>query len=198
MAAVQTDALLTRKAALRDELRAQRRALDPAWVARHSTQAQDRLLALPEYAAAQTVGVYLGLGGEVETQKLITHSHQAGKRVAVPAFDAQQRTYGLVELAADEPLTRGPLAIPQPAVQQPVAIAAVDMLVVPGLAFDLVGGRLGQGGGHYDRLLAQPNSCWRVALAFEFQILDEVPRTAKDMLMHAIITEKRIIRVVGE
>ena len=100
-------------------------------------------------------------------------------------------------LAEGEPLAPGRWSVPEPAAPRWVAAEDVDLALVPGLAFDAAGGRLGHGGGYYDRLLAraEPRIACRAGIAWACQIVDRVPTGPHDVRMDWVVTEKEIRRV---
>lgn len=155
-----------------------------------------RLLNLPEFERARTVLFYIAFRSEVETQSLIDKALALGKEVAVPVVRAEPR--GLIpcrySCAADLARTTLGVLEPRPECACPVEPAAIDLVVVPGAAFDIRGGRLGYGLGFYDRLLAEVPRAPRVALAFECQLLSAVPAEPHDVPVDLILTEERAVR----
>jgi 5-formyltetrahydrofolate cyclo-ligase len=184
------------KGAIRDAIRARRRTLDPAWAAAAGAAAQARVTALPEFAAARTVLCYLAMAGEAGTAAILEAAWKAGKRVYVPAYDAGGRTYAPAELGPAAQVRAGHWNVPEPAEPRWMAAAGADLAVVPGLAFDRDGGRIGHGAGHYDRLLARwaGPRCFKVGFGFEFQIVAAAPLEAHDVRMDAVATEQALYR----
>lgn len=193
------DPLGGEKARLRAHLLAIRRALDPALQAAWSRAIADRLADLDAYRQAGTIHCYVGaVDGEVATRDLVAGALAAGKRVACPRVvwnPPRLEAYvieGLDELAATP---RG-LWEPAPAVianrARAVAAEAIDLVIVPGLAFDAEGHRLGFGAGLYDRFLAG-RRLPTAALAFSLQVVEAVPHTHHDVPMDWIVTEAALI-----
>ncbi len=92
----------------------------------------------------------------------------------------------------DRPLVPNRYRIPEPSPDGPVSPHELEIALIPGLAFDAAGGRLGRGGGYYDRLLAKlPSTCLRIGLCFDFQLVDRVPRAPHDLPVHRVITDLR-------
>jgi 5-formyltetrahydrofolate cyclo-ligase len=179
------------KAALRRHLLAQRAMLAPAEIARHSTAIAAYVCALPAFCASQTVMVYMALPQEVQTMQIITQARQAQKRVAVPVVRAQD----LVAVALSEgptQLRRGRFGILEPSgTPRIIHPQEIGCIVVPGVAFDTRGGRLGFGKGYYDRFLGQlPATTYRCGLAFGIQVVPCVPQAPHDICMHGIVTEQ--------
>jgi len=137
---------------------------------------------------------------EVQTYKMIEDALKMGKRIAVPTVSLKKNE--IVPFEIKNPrcrLVQGPFNVPEPASceRYPVFLEEIDLVVVPGVAFDKEGGRIGFGGGFYDRLLVRfseiKNEVKFVGLAFECQIVERVPREQHDVLVDFIITEKRVI-----
>jgi 5-formyltetrahydrofolate cyclo-ligase len=178
------------KAVLRREMKARRAGSDPAAAA--SAAAQARLCAMPEFARARRVACYLAAPGEVGTDAILRACFENGKEVAVPARRGAPADYGLCRLAPDVPLRAGALGIAEPARPDWVNAADMDVIVVPGVAFDAAGRRLGHGLGCYDRLLADAGRAFKAGLAFEWQVVPAVPAGGHDVAMDAVVTERTI------
>ena len=146
------------------------------------------LLLLPEWRAAGVVCCYLSTSTEVQTDAIIAAAHAGGIRVAVPTVPLP----GLAEVRADTTLCPGPRGVRQPEAIVPVPVDAVDLWIVPGVAFGRDGSRLGRGGGYYDRLLAQARGTV-LGLAFDFQIFDRLPVDPWDHFVDRIVTESGAI-----
>lgn len=184
------------KGEVRQRVLALRSALDAGEAGRLGARLQTSVLAQPEFARARRVGCYLALKGEVPTEAIIRQCHAEGRHLCVPGFDRARRVYGFVAYAPDAVMTAGPLGIMQPAETVPVAASTLDLVIVPGVAFDACGGRVGHGGGHYDRMLAG-STVFKLAVAFDFQVVEIVPVGHQDILMDAIVTESRVLRTAG-
>lgn len=159
----------------------------------------ERLSLLGEFAAATRLLVYVSTGSEVDTQGLIRQLLAMGRQVCVPRFEPATQGYATSMLHDfDSELTTGQYGVlePKPGVIRPSALKQIDAALVPGLAFDETGNRLGRGRGHFDRLLGQTGGV-RIALAFDFQVLDEVPAEAHDARMDFIVTETRVVNLRG-
>lgn len=180
------------KAALRLQVRARRDALDAHTHARVSNTIIDKLLSHEKWHLARSVLAYSSIGSELQTAPLLEATLAQGKALVLPRINKAQRRLDLFQVNALQRDTEaGVWGILEPRVQCPaVAAENVDLVIVPGLAFDLAGGRMGYGGGYYDELLPRLNQhCWRVALAFAAQIVAEVPREAHDECVDLLITE---------
>lgn len=133
---------------------------------------------------------------EIDTTALAQRAWEDGKRVLAPRVDWDAGRLGAVQIESfKEPDIRtGERGIAEPAGPE-VKIDEIDLVVVPGLAFDVRGNRLGRGGGFYDRFLAQPGfRAVRCGLAFEIQIVECVPVNAFDVSMHMLVTDAAVRR----
>ena len=185
------------KAAIRAAMRGRRAALTPALVRRDSGAAQARLLQLPAWAAARCVCCYLAAPTETQTDRLLEDCRRSGRRLCVPAFCPRRRAYFPAWLPPAAALAPGYGGIAEPRDPQWVpADARVELAVVPGLAFDRAGARLGHGRGHYDRLLALAGmrEAFKAGLAFEFQMVNQLPSCAWDVRMDVVVTELGVYR----
>lgn len=176
------------KARLRPTLLAARRALtaDQRRAAAHAATAG--VLVSAAWRDARVVALYQAYGAEIDPAALRAAAHAAGKTVALPRLDAAGVTLRVVD--ADTPLVLSAHGVQEPAADRPTLPPdQPDLIVVPGLGFDRRGGRLGHGGGHYDRLLARlPAGCRRVGFAYDQQVLDLVPTEPHDLALHALVT----------
>jgi 5-formyltetrahydrofolate cyclo-ligase len=184
------------KSRLRREILQKRDALPAANRVIHSASILQRLFELEAMRAARWVKFYVSYGSEVETPGMIAHALTHGKRVAVPIVkEGRQLILSEITNPVRE-LAPGFMGIPEPKPEfvRPVALDDMNLLVVPGIAFDVAGNRLGQGAGYYDRLLSQASGRIPIAgLAFECQIVPRMPASSHDVKVDFIITEKRTI-----
>ena len=187
------------KIALREQMRARLAELGAADIRAKSAAIWERLPLVKEFAAATRLLVYVSTGNEVDTHGLIRQLLAMRRQVCVPRFDPTTQSYAVSVLHDfDAELTTGKFGIlePKPEAVRPTALDQINAVLVPGLAFDETGNRLGRGSGHFDRLLRQTSGV-KVALAFDFQILDEVPAEAHDARMDFIVTETRVVNPKG-
>jgi 5-formyltetrahydrofolate cyclo-ligase len=184
------------KEEIRGFVRRRRRGLDPAWVAAQSRKAAERVAAIREFEGAQTVCLYLSVGGEVSTRDLLDVCREKGKAVLVPA--ARDGAYALCRLEDGTPMRTGACRVPEPCSPVWADPACADVVVVPGVAFDRAGGRVGHGGGHYDRMLAGLTGARRVGLGFDFQLLEKVPMEVHDQRMDVVVTPSRTVETNTE
>jgi 5-formyltetrahydrofolate cyclo-ligase len=182
---------------LRRAVLARRDQLAPETRAEFSRTISERFWSLDELRGAATIHVSLSVRSEVSTADLVTQARRRGIRIVVPVTITEARRLVLTELVEGATLVPGPFGIsePHPDSRVPVPIESLDAVVVPGLAFDPQGNRLGWGAGYYDRLLAGVGlGTPVVALAFECQIVPSIPSLGHDVRMSAIVTEQRVIR----
>ena len=180
-----------RKHRIRERIRSLRRGFDAAWIGQASPLVMEKVLALPQFTAARVVSCYMALPHEVQTEGLIEMCWQLGKRVCVPALEKGSRDYELAWLEAGEETVPGPMKIQQPRRIRRVQPKDVGFMVVPAMAFDRSGNRLGHGYGHYDRLMAKCPG-YKVGLVFEVQIVDEVPMEPQDVAVDVVVTEQNL------
>jgi len=176
------------KARLRLVMQAARRALTSAERSAAASAATAALTADPTWRAARVVALYHAYGAELDTGALLLAAHAAGKSVALPRVEPTGVSLRIV--ATDSPLVRSTQGVREPSADRPLLPPGEpDLIVVPGLAFDRHGGRLGHGGGHYDRLLATlPAACLRVGFGYDQQVVDLVPTEPHDQRLHALVT----------
>ncbi|MCH7650546.1 MAG: 5-formyltetrahydrofolate cyclo-ligase [Nitrospinae bacterium] len=202
MGAVATETLVRQKAAIRRKILDRRQSQDPEVRADHSRRIIAALLRHEAFIQAKAILVYLSKDEEVGTDALLAPAFESGKRVFVPVVDRDSHELRIAELSGpDIRYQLGPFGIRQPLVEEGLNFVppeAVDLVVAPGVAFDRKGGRLGHGKGYYDRLLSRLGShVTRVALAFDFQVLDAVPQDGNDVRMDTLITEKSTLNCSG-
>lgn len=190
----------TRKRAIRTQMRSIRP--DPPQREERSARIWEKLLSLAEYQRAGTVMIYVDMPGEVRTQPYLPDVRRQGKQVVVPYCDGEELGLFLLESSAE--LTPGTLGILEPSgalralPAKQAEVSSLDLLVVPGVAFDRQGARLGHGKGYYDRLLRRVRSDALVAgVAFECQLVSDLPMLAHDVYMDKVITEEAVYRGKG-
>lgn len=171
-----------------------RRALEPDWIAESSRRITDRVILMDRFRSANTVAVYRSFGGEVQTELLIRSCWTAGKQVCIPAYSEIKRKYVMSKITPATAYIRGLHGIEEPSPLLMIDFNAIDLMLVPGVAFDRFGGRLGRGGGYYDRIL-EAYTGRTVAMAFDFQLVEQVPVEPHDRPVDAVVTETNTIQV---
>jgi 5-formyltetrahydrofolate cyclo-ligase len=184
------------KPAIRETILARRRSVSAADYAEWGRLVQDAFMALHEYASADVIALYQPVHGEVPTDRVMAHAFANGKKVCLPAVEKEGLAFRLVSGHPD--LVPGRFGIPEPHPDcLPVNPADIDLIVVPGVGFDLAGQRIGYGKGYYDRALHRLESSGRlIAFCFEFQLLDAIKADHHDVVMDRIITEQRVVTPV--
>lgn len=157
---------------------------------RSSEAIQRKVLRLTAFRRATTVCCYVALPYEVQTRRLIDEMLSRGKRVVVPVIRPRSKRLGLSELRDPEAeLAPGWRGVPEPRKRRPVPAAKLDLVLVPGVAFDRRGHRLGHGLGYYDRFLARlPRRIPTVGLAYACQLLNRLPVAAHDRAVQTVLT----------
>ena len=185
------------KSALRSEIRARRRALGADELGRAEAAAAAHLLAWEGWRGARAVALHAAVRGELPTGVVLAAALAAGKRVALPAEGPGGMTLRWV--GAAEELAPDARGIPTPGPAAPPAdLAALDLVLAPGVAFDATGARLGQGGGDYDRLLAAlPARTATVGWCHGFQVIAAVPTEPHDRRVGWLATPSGLRRAAG-
>jgi 5-formyltetrahydrofolate cyclo-ligase len=181
------------KKLLRERARAQRASI-PTEVARAAANAASRIfIGRPEIAKVRSIALYSPIRDELSTQPLTIELVRRGLRLAFPrVIDSHHLALHWV-VKLDE-LAAGTWGIHEPVASMPVANPGeIDLFVVPALAFDATGNRLGWGRGHYDTTLADHPDAIRVGYAYDQQLLDKVPASTSDAPMDLIVTETRAV-----
>lgn len=182
------------KHAARARVREARCALDDATCRDAAQAAAERLVALPAFATARLVLAYGASAEEIDPAPAVELLRLRGIAIALPRVESPGEL-GLHLVGSRTRLVRGMFGILEPAADTPrVSPAAVDAVIVPGVAFDERCWRLGYGGGYYDRLLPMlREGCARVGLAYDEQVLPEIPTEDHDVRLDAVVTPSRTI-----
>ncbi len=179
---------------IRRAIRVQRAGLTLEWIDTQSKAALKRLRELDALKNASQLACYLAKPFEIQTQAFIESLLTEGKRVCVPRHIDNQTGYAWSWVRPAGAWRDGPWRIPEPAHYDAADHQDIELAIVPAVAVDPSGQRLGHGGGNFDRLLAGL-SCARIALVFDFQVLDEVPVESHDVPVNFIVTETRTLNV---
>jgi len=176
---------------IRKELKKIRNNLSKEYVLDKSKIIERYLFELKEFKKSSTVLFYVSYNNEVFTHDMIKRC-LGEKEIVVPISNTKNKTLILSKLENWENLHEGPYGILEPRKIIEVFPENLDLIIVPGVGFDEKGNRLGHGKGYYDKLLQKTNAK-KIGLAFECQIVNQIPTDENDIPVDMIITEKRII-----
>jgi 5-formyltetrahydrofolate cyclo-ligase len=184
------------KSALRKQIREARQTISPAVRAVESIELCDRLE--PQLQSAHTILFFAPLPDEPDVWPLLEKLLPTNKICALPAFDSATRTYSarrVQNLKTD--IAAGKFGIREPSSGCPeISLNVPDLILVPGIAFDWHGHRLGRGKGYYDRLLANGHGL-KCGVAFDGQMVKKIPAETHDVRMDFIVTPTRLVKVSG-
>ena len=182
------------KEGLRTRIAALRRALPLDRRKQHAAAMCAQLTAHPAFQGARVILAYAALRFELDPQGVVEQAWLQGKTVCLPRVVTEPRGLTLHAFRQGDALIESGFVVREPLPSAPVvAPSDVDLVLVPGLAFDGRGQRLGYGQGYYDRLLPTLPRATRIGLAYELSLLPEVPSAAHDVPVHYIATERRLI-----
>ncbi len=184
------------KSAFRKKMLEMRDALSPDEISQKSFLIQELLFRLQQFQHASLIMFYVSFRSEVTTLKMIELALSLGKKIVVPAVNLIQEELQTFPIGDLDDLTPGTYGILEPKMRsKPAAPEAIEIVIVPGCAFDLNGFRLGYGVGYYDKFLRQATASISIGLAYEIQVFPEIPHVEPfDMPVDKIVTEKRVIR----
>jgi 5-formyltetrahydrofolate cyclo-ligase len=184
---------LRAKVALRNQMRAVRAALPASACDARSAAITERLLELEELRGAQTVLCFASIRNEVRTGALMSALWDAKKRVLLPRVAEEDLELCTVQRSTT--LVEGAFSVPEPDRDaRCVPAEEVEFALVPALAVDVRGFRIGYGGGYYDRLLPRLANACACAVAYDFQLVSEVPELPFDAAVSMVVTDRRVIR----
>jgi 5-formyltetrahydrofolate cyclo-ligase len=159
-------------------------------VEKMSRLVQEHVIGSKEFASARTVGAYYAAGSEVRTSLVIEAAKRAGKKVALPRIEGDHMVF--YEYTGE--LAEGRFGIKEPVPRSAAVNDDIDLVLVPGLAFDRKGCRIGYGKGYYDRFLSMRHS-FSMGLAYSFQVVDELPRGRFDRRILSVATEEGVLYI---
>lgn len=203
---------------IRKEILSQLRSQEESERITKSRSIEEKLFSLPEFVQARCVMFFVSFDGEVDTAAMIRHAQQMGKKVAVPVIRARSSAIGeslprktttkenccatqclkeeqlIASLLknSDNELSPGPYGVLQPREDDILELSLddIDLVIVPGVAFDKEGNRLGRGKGYYDRFLKDltTKGISSIGIAFNFQVVDNIPTLSHDLPVTKLIT----------
>jgi 5-formyltetrahydrofolate cyclo-ligase len=181
------------KRALRRAMSDRRAALAPDERAQRSLAAVEHLLAMPELAGAATIAGFVATAAEIDPREALAAAERRGAAVVYPRVHADRQPRLRFHRMAGAELQPGAYGLLEPPPDCPeVAAEAIDLFLVPGLAFDVAGGRLGHGGGYYDEVGALARG-WLVGVGFDFQLVDRCPTGPDDVAVDYVVTDARVV-----
>ena len=172
---------------IREDMRAKRRALSKDEVKIKSDEIRQRLLGVERVKQAKTICTFISAFKEPDTVAII-------KKIVVPITDIESGTLSLSYINSMDDMKKGAYGILEPKTVRKADENNIDVILVPGLAFDRNGGRMGFGKGYYDRLL-ESSKAVKIGLCYDFQILEKIPTEIHDVPMNFVITEKEILEI---
>lgn len=173
------------KQALRAQIREKKRAMTEEEIVSRSMALTEKFLSTDAYRQAKTIYGYLSYNQEVRTGPLLAQALKDGKAVAVPKVCGEEMRFILMtDLDA---VAKGYAGIPEPIADGPIAQDPTALVLMPGLAFDRQGRRLGYGGGFYDKFLAAEPSHPKIALCYDFQLLPALETDSHDIPVDLVI-----------
>jgi 5-formyltetrahydrofolate cyclo-ligase len=181
------------KAEIRRQLRAVRRVLPIEACNERSARVSERMLELPELRDANVVVAYVAMRKELDPNPLLVAARALGKKIGLPRIDGESLV--LHEYADGDELEESGYGTFDPPASSPIIEPnEVDFIIVPGLAFDPRGHRVGYGRGYYDRLLPSLPRAFKVGVAYDFQLIAEAPNDVHDVALDCVVTDVRVMR----
>ena len=175
------------KRTLRREIGDKKRSMTEAQIQNRSHILAEKLFSTEQYKQAESLYAYLSINQEVRTAPIIERAWADGKRVAVPKIRGEEMLF--IWIDSFDALVEGRYGIPEPASDGPVAGDETALMLMPGLAFDQTGRRIGYGGGFYDRYLARHPKHPTIALCYDFQLRERLEADAHDVPVDLVITD---------
>jgi 5-formyltetrahydrofolate cyclo-ligase len=180
---------------IRSTILKKRSSMPRSEVQKKSKLIKEQIFQMQEFREAKTILFYVSYDNEVDTHEMIKESLGMKKQVVVPKTDMNNRTIICSSLTRWDDLLSGAYNILEPRREcvNEVSPESIDLMIIPGVAFDCQGNRIGHGMGYYDRLLQKKIITHCVGLAFELQIVESIPSEKHDVKVEKIVTEERII-----
>jgi 5-formyltetrahydrofolate cyclo-ligase len=183
------------KEILRLENLGKRNSLGRGQVEKKSLAVQGLFLGLPEFAKAKSLLVYYGVNNEVETKGIIEKALEQGKQVSLPITDFEKKRLKLGKINSLAELKKTKQGLVEPKLLKEVKKEDLDLVVLPGIAFDRQGNRIGRGLGFYDNLLRKASTRIKlVGLCFSENLEEEIPSESHDVKMDVVVTDQEVIR----
>ncbi|PJI10295.1 5-formyltetrahydrofolate cyclo-ligase [Clostridium sp. CT7] len=178
------------KRELRQRMLDMRDSLDSSIKSIKDNRIYNKVINSIEYKDATNIFVYVSYQSEVDTHKIINKAIIDGKKVFVPKVISKEKGMEALEIKGLHDLTEGNYGILEPTGLDYIKPQTIDMVLAPGLAFDKKGGRIGYGGGFYDRYMKLiSKSTVKIGICYDFQVVEEVIMDSNDVLVDKIITD---------
>ena len=194
-------AIFNDKKILRKEILTQRKNIDIVKKEEMDKKILDEFYESKYYREAKNIFIYISYDSEINTKGIINKALRDNKKIYVPRTEFKTRLMDAVEITSLDNLIESAYGILEPSIHEPhIDPSGLDLIVVPGVAFDRNGGRMGYGAGFYDRYfkkISEDNigKIVKLALAYDFQLLDKIPMNEEDVPVSYIITEKEFIHI---
>ena len=191
--------IFNEKKILRKEILTKRKNIDIVEKEKMDRKICDKFYESKYYRDAKNIFIYISYDSEINTKEIINKALIDNKKIYVPRTEFKTRLMDAVEIISLDNLIESEYGILEPSIEEPhIEPNELDLIVVPGVAFDRNGGRIGYGAGFYDRYFKKINKdnikkIQKLALAYDFQILEKVPMNEQDVPVNYIITEKEFI-----
>ncbi|NLM06414.1 MAG: 5-formyltetrahydrofolate cyclo-ligase [Tissierellia bacterium] len=185
------------KKTIREKILTERDTLNATKIHAFSANITKFLLASNEYKTAKNIFIFINFGSEVITKDIILDAFKENKTVAIPFTYNKPRKMIASKISSLDELVEGKYGILSVDENKIIEVPKeeIDLVIVPSVAFDREGYRVGYGGGYYDRFLEDIPKVKKIGIAFDLQIVNEVPRESFDISVDKVITEKEIIYV---
>ena len=176
---------------LRESILEKRNSLPKEEISEKSRQIEDNLFNLNQFKKSKIVMFFVSFNAEVNTHNMIKKSLQ-NKTVAVPKVVQHEIEPSMI-LDLDSLVSSGKFGILEPIEVMKIAYKNIDLVLVPGVAFDKAGHRIGYGFGYYDKFLKKVPKAVKIGLCFDFQVVNEIPHEEHDVSVDFIVTEKMVV-----
>ena len=176
---------------LKESILEKRNSLSQAEILEKSRKIEDCLFSLQQYKNAKTIMFFVSFNSEVNTHNMIKNSLK-NKTVIVPKVVNNEIEPSII-IDFDNLISSGKFGILEPIEAMKIAYKNIDLVLVPGIAFDIEGHRIGYGFGYYDKFLKKVPKAVKIGLCFDFQVVDKVPREEHDVPVDLIVTDKEVL-----
>jgi len=180
------------KLQIKEQILQKRNSLSKEEIVEKSKIIENRLFSLEQYKKSHTIMFFVSFNSEVHTHEMIKKV-LGNKTVVIPKVAHHQIELSVI-IDFDNLIPSGKFGILEPIEVMQIAYKNIDLVLVPGIAFDKEGYRLGYGFGFYDKFLKKVPKAVKIGLAFDFQIVDKVPREEHDVAVDFVVTEERVVK----